>query len=114
MPEARLRIFDKVILARFLSRSNRFVVHCEMGGRKVRAYLPNPGKLRELLLPGAKVMLVEKHCDSAARTRFICVAVEREGVPVMLHTHHTNTAVRWLLDQGFVPGLRDHPLSGRK
>jgi sugar fermentation stimulation protein A len=107
MPESGLHIFSKVIPARFLSRPNRFIVHCETNGKKVRAYLPNPGKLRELLLPGAKVMLAENRSDHALRTRFTCVAVEREGLPIMLHTHHTNTAVRWLLDRHLVPGLGD-------
>jgi sugar fermentation stimulation protein A len=108
LPDAALRIFTKIIPARFISRSNRFVVQCEMKGRKVRAYLPNPGRLRELLLPGTKVMLAENRRDPALRTRFICVAVEREGLPVMLHTHHTNTAVRWLLDRGFIPALKGY------
>jgi sugar fermentation stimulation protein A len=108
MPEPALHIFPRVMPARFLSRPNRFAVHCEMNGMSVRAYLPNPGKLRELLLPGAKVMLVENRRDHAVQTRFTCVAVEREGLPVMLHTHRTNTAVRWLLDRGLVPGLSDY------
>lgn len=94
--------------ARFLFRPNRFVVHCEMSGKKVIAYLPNPGRLRELLLPGAKVMLTENRRDHAARTCFTCIAVERDGLPVMLHTHRTNTAVRWLLDQRLIPGLSDY------
>jgi sugar fermentation stimulation protein A len=108
VPESGLHIFSRVIPARFLARPNRFIVHCEMSGKKVRAYLPNPGKLRELLLPGAKVMLVENRRDNDLRTRFTCVAVEREGLPVMLHTHHTNTAARWLLDRCLIPGLGDY------
>ena len=105
MSEASLHIFGSVIPARFLSRPNRFVVQCETSGKEVRAYLPNPGRLRELLLPGAKVMLTENRLDHAAMTHYTCIAVEREGLPVMLHTHHTNTAVRWLLNRGLIPGL---------
>jgi sugar fermentation stimulation protein A len=108
MSEASLHMFSKVIPAHFLSRPNRFVVHCELSGKKVGAYLPNPGKLRELLLPGARVMLAENRSGHAVRTRFTCVAVEREGLPVMLHTHRTNTAVRWLLEQGLIAGLGDY------
>jgi sugar fermentation stimulation protein A len=33
------------------------------------------------------------------------VAVERDGMPVMLHTHHTNTVAAHLLREGRVPGL---------
>jgi sugar fermentation stimulation protein A len=108
MSEASLHMFSKVIPAHFLSRPNRFVVHCELSGKKVKAYLPNPGKLRELLLPGARVMLAENRSGHAVRTRFTCVAVERQGLPVMLHTHRTNTAVKWLLEQGLIAGLGDY------
>ena len=52
-------------------------------------------------------MLAENRPDHALRTRFTCVAVEREGLQVMLHTHHTNTAARWLLEQGLIPRLGD-------
>ena len=38
--------------ARFLARPNRFVVEAEVEGRAVRAYCANPGRLRELLVPG--------------------------------------------------------------
>jgi sugar fermentation stimulation protein A len=114
MPEASLHIFARVTHARFLSRPNRFVVRCEMSGKKVRAHLPNPGKLRELLVPGAKVILAENRRDHAVRTRFTCVAVEREGLPVMLHTHRTNTAVRWLLERGLIPRLSDYSIAGQE
>lgn len=103
MDTERLRLFDKVRHARFLHRPNRFIVECLIDGRKRRAYLPNPGKLRELLLPGAKLYLTENAAPAA--TRFTCVAVEREGAPVMLHTHRSNTVARWLLARGAVPGF---------
>jgi sugar fermentation stimulation protein A len=35
------------------------------------------------------------------------VAVEREGIPVMLHTHRTNAAARFLIEEHLVPGLED-------
>ncbi|MFA5674436.1 MAG: hypothetical protein WC912_08230, partial [Thermovirgaceae bacterium] len=37
----------------FLSRPNRFRVVCETGNDRTEAYLPNPGRLWELLLPGS-------------------------------------------------------------
>ncbi len=44
--------------ARFGGRLNRFTVEVEVGGRREAAHLPNSGRLRELLLPGAPCLLL--------------------------------------------------------
>ncbi|MGE5238949.1 MAG: DNA/RNA nuclease SfsA [Chloroflexota bacterium] len=105
MGEKRLTIFRDLLKAEFVARPNRFVVECRLDGRMTRCHLPNPGRLWELLLPGRTVHLVHKSKEGQRSTDFTCVAVEREGHPVMLHTHHTNTVARWLIDSGGIPGL---------
>ena len=52
-----MKPFEGIVSAVFRSRPNRFVVECLIDGRKVRAYLPNPGRLWELLFPGARLFL---------------------------------------------------------
>ncbi|MBI4361590.1 MAG: DNA/RNA nuclease SfsA [Euryarchaeota archaeon] len=42
---------------RFLDRPNRFLAHVEYRGRRVPCFLANPGRLRELLLPGAPALI---------------------------------------------------------
>ncbi len=49
--------------------------------------------------------LVEERGVKPRKTRYTAVAVEREGLPVMLHTHRTNHVAHYLLDRGKVPGL---------
>lgn len=39
---------------RFVSRPNRFVIFMEMDGKIVKAHMPNPGRMRELLFPGSR------------------------------------------------------------
>jgi len=87
----------------FLERLNRFVILCSLGRRTVRAYLPNPGRLWELLLPGRTVYLERNPGGSS--TAWTAVAVERDGNPVLLHTHRANDIVEGLLREGRVPGL---------
>lgn len=96
-----------VFQARFIARPNRFLVSCAPPGRPpVEAFLPNPGRLRELLLPGATLYVTENADPGAARrTRFTAVAVERDGAPVLLHTHATNAVARRLLERRRIPGL---------
>ncbi len=100
------RFFPDVTRALFLERPNRFIVICTIdGGKPVRAYLPNPGRLWELFFPGT-VLYLAKHDESyEGSTDYTAVAVERDGIPIMLHTHVNNFVARRLIEQGRVPGL---------
>ena len=100
-----MRFFRHVLKAKFLNRPNRFLVRCQFGNRRISAFLPNPGRLQELLLPGSTVHLVKGRGDGVRKTAYTVVAVEREDRPIMLHTHRSNDVARYLLERGRVPGL---------
>jgi sugar fermentation stimulation protein A len=100
-----MEFFQNTVKAIFQSRPNRFVVECGLKNRIVRAYLPNPGRLWELFFPGAKLYLTRFPPSSERRLKHMAVAVERDGVPVMLHTHVNNTVARRLIERGQIPGL---------
>ncbi len=104
-PDKR-RFFPHTIKARFLSRPNRFLVRCRWKGRILSAFLPNPGRLQELFLPGRIIHLVKEDKPQGRKTRYTAVAVNRDGYPMMLHTHRTNDVARYLLQEGKIPGLR--------
>ena len=100
-----MELFRNILSGTFLARPNRFVVECLVDGRKVRAYLPNPGRLWELFFPGIKLTLVKFPPASGRKLAYMVVAVEREGMPVMLHTHYNNLVARKLIEEGRIPGL---------
>jgi sugar fermentation stimulation protein A len=102
-----LRLFDKPFHASFVERPNRFLVECTSDGRRLQAFLPNPGRLRELLFPGAILHLIKDSSNAERKTALTVVAVERDGIPIMLHTHRTNQVARFLIENGFIPALRD-------
>ncbi|MHB8770355.1 MAG: DNA/RNA nuclease SfsA [Syntrophales bacterium] len=99
-------LFTGLVKATFIRRPNRFVIHCRRDGETVEAYMPNPGRLWELLLPGRTVYLVPKTAGSTALTH-TAVAVEREGIPLLLHTHMNNSVAAALIGAGKIPGLED-------
>jgi sugar fermentation stimulation protein A len=99
--------FDKPLHARFVKRPNRFLVECTSGGKRIRAFLPNPGRLQELLLPGSILHLIEENTNPERKTAFTVVAVERNGIPIMLHTHRTNQVARYLIENGSIPTLQE-------
>ena len=88
----------------FLSRPNRFRVVCEAENGRVEAYLPNPGRLWELFLPGAILLLERYEGISDRKTDHTVVAVETDRGLVMLHTHRTNDAAEWLVKNQLIPG----------
>lgn len=48
----------RLVRARFVRRANRFVLWARLDdGREVRAHLPNPGRLEEILSPGRRLCL---------------------------------------------------------
>lgn len=100
-----LRIFPETFKVTFKSRPNRFLVRCTLEGKGIDAFLPNPGRLQELLLPDAALHLTKEGGPSSRKTSYTVVAVERDGIPIMLHTHRTNAVARYLIEEGCVPGL---------
>jgi sugar fermentation stimulation protein A len=97
--------FPKTVKGIFRSRPNRFIVICDIGGRAVRAYLPNPGRLWELFFPGTIIYLTRRSESYEGSTQYTVVAVERDGRPIMLHTHVNNLVARRLIEEDRVPGL---------
>ena len=100
-----MKLFEKTIKATFVSRPNRFVVVCEAGGKRVSVFLPNPGRLHELFFPGVTLWLTESTAEGR-KYKHTAVAVERDGRPVVLHTHMTNDVAAALIDAGRVPSLK--------
>ena len=103
--------FNQIVMATFLERPNRFIVRCIADGRGIiNAYLPNPGRLWELLLPGAPLYLHEDTPFNTIRsfnrkTRYTVLAVQRQGAPIFLHTHITNQVARYLIEMKRIPSL---------
>ena len=59
----------------FLQRLNRFSCLVKVGDREDRAYLANSGRLKDLLIPGQKVLLIQKS-NSHRRTRYDLAMVD--------------------------------------
>jgi sugar fermentation stimulation protein A len=98
-------INERLLPATFLARPNRFVVECTIEGREVKAYLPNPGRLWELLHPGTALLVTKNPPGSGMG--YTVMALVKDGTPLLLHTHVTNGVAERLLKEGLVPGLED-------
>jgi sugar fermentation stimulation protein A len=108
-----LKFFGPTEKALFISRPNRFVLTCKLRGKRVNAFLPNPGRLSELLLPETPIYL-EKTSNPDRSLHYTAVALEREGQRIVLHTHMTNDVARYLIESGSVPELSKYEVIRRE
>lgn len=71
--------YQRIVHAKFIDRPNRFIAHVELDGEVETVHVKNTGRCRELLLPGASVLL-EEGTNPARKTKFNLVTVWKDGV----------------------------------
>lgn len=92
----------------FEARPSRFIVEASLeDGSRVEAHLADPGRLRELLIPGASLRLRPVEPERSRRTRYsvaLARSQESPGTWVSLDTTLPNRLAGELLRQGKVDG----------
>ncbi len=87
-----MKLHGPFLYGQFLERPNRFLTVCRLNGRKVLAYMPNPGPMPDLLFPGVEVLL--RHSPGVHRkTDYDLVCSRSNGVLLSLDSRVPN----WLL-----------------
>ena len=65
--------------AAFLNRPNRYLAWVERAGEAIKAHVPDPGRMRELLLPGRRVYVRDAGDAPNRSTRYDLVLVEYQA-----------------------------------
>jgi sugar fermentation stimulation protein len=73
----------------FISRPNRFIAHVDIAGQDTVCHVKNTGRCRELLVPGAEVVL-EKSSNPARKTQYDLVAVYKNGTLINMDSQAPN------------------------
>jgi len=92
--------------ARFLSRPDRFIAHIEMDGRNEICHVKNTGRCRELLMPGAQ--LIVQAVDSPSRkTKFDLIAVQKGDRLINIDSQAPNRIFHeWVTSSAYFPDLK--------
>lgn len=69
-------IIDNPLMGIYLERPNRFTMVVDVGGERRLAHLKDPGRLKELLIPGNDV-IVRKATGKERKTEFDVIALRR-------------------------------------
>ena len=101
-----------LVLGTFLSRPNRFAVHCAIEGRETKVFMPNPGRMGELLLPGVELILSDHGEQASRKTRHTAMAVRYQGRIVFLHTHLNNLVARRLIESRAILAFAEYGIAG--
>jgi sugar fermentation stimulation protein A len=92
-----------------VERPNRFIVEARLAdGRAVEAHLADPGRLKELLMPGAELRLRAAPEEGLRRTAYTVALVRASEAPrswVSVETSRANRLAEELLRRGQVHGL---------
>lgn len=97
--------YGRIKEGRFLKRPNRFIASVEIDGKEELCHVKNTGRLRELLLPQAKVF-VEESKNPGRKTRFDLVQVYKGEQLVNIDSQMPNYLVReWILAGGLFPDV---------
>lgn len=96
--------YEYIKEGKFIERPNRFIAHVEVEGRRVIAHVKNTGRCRELLIPGATVIL-QYHPDAekaGRKTEYSLVGVYKGGMLINMDSQAPNQiAMEWLERGGF-------------
>jgi len=84
-----LRIEGKIVNGFFKSRLNRFSALVKLRGEEFRCFLPNPGRLKELLIPDAEVFLREIK-GRVRTTNYDIIAIKHGNVLVFIDSRMPN------------------------
>lgn len=98
-----MRLPDFLVKGVFIERANRFVCRVEVDGITEKAHLANSGRLKELLVPGRVVSLVES-LSPHRRTRYDMLLIALDNTLVSVDARLPND----LVEEGLRSGILGH------
>ena len=100
-----MSLFTGLIEAEFVNRPNRFLSRVRIDGKVHDSHVPDPGRLKELLFPGARV-LVEPKTGENRKTKFATVMVYSGNELISINSQLPNRFVRYCLDNSLISELQ--------
>lgn len=84
--------YGKIVQGSFISRPNRFIALVDIDGVTETVHVKNTGRCKELLTPGAKVILECAPEDTKRKTKFDIIAVYKGDMLINMDSQSPNKA----------------------
>ncbi|MHA1616748.1 MAG: DNA/RNA nuclease SfsA [Candidatus Njordarchaeales archaeon] len=100
----KLLEFSELVEATFLHRPNRFLVKVIYNSKEIYCHLHNPGRLSELLVPRAPLLILFRN----GRRKTLCdvIAVKKDNEWIFTHSGYHSLIARRIIELGLIKELR--------
>ncbi len=102
-----IKIEERIVRGVFQERPNRFAALVKIGDETLLTFLPNPGRMHELLIPGTEVFL-RKVMKENRKTGYDLIGVSYNGQRVSLDSRVPNKLVLEALKNKDIPELSEY------
>jgi sugar fermentation stimulation protein A len=102
-----MRIEGELCWARFFERKNRFAIHVELDD-KIECFLPNPGRLEDILTPGRMILLRKAKAGGSRRTSFDVLGASLGEEIVVIDSRIPNALFHEAIDAGRLQEFRGY------
>ena len=105
-----MKLTDSLISAKFVGRPNRFITIVNIAGKEHESHLPDPGRLRELLIVGCKLWVRHEKNISNRKTKYTTVFVECKGQLISLISTLPNAFVKEAIQKKLLPAYKHYKI----
>jgi sugar fermentation stimulation protein A len=98
---------SKPVPATLLSRPNRFLGTVDLEGKKVECFIPNPGRMHELMEPGTRVYLIPRSGEHR-KTSYDLTLVEYNDTLVSIDSRLPNYMLREAINAQRLPEFKGY------
>lgn len=99
--------YKKIVEGNFNHRPNRFIAHVLIHGKEEVVHIKNTGRCRELLIPGARVILEDCSHNISRKTKYSLIAVYKGELLVNMDSQVPNSVVYEALENNKIELFRD-------
>ena len=99
--------YNKIIEGIFLERPNRFIAKVMINGKEETVHVKNTGRCKELLVPGAKIILEDCSHNKNRKTKYSLIAVWKKDMLVNMDSQVPNKVVFDAILQNKIKGLEN-------
>ena len=97
--------YKKIIEGIFIERPNRFIAQVLIDDIEETVHVKNTGRCRELLIPGAKVILEDCSDNPNRKTRYSLIAVYKGDILINMDSQVPNAVVFESIKENCIPAI---------
>ena len=110
MTDLKIPVNGRISFAKFVDRPNRFLVNLIPEGEKQTeaAFLHDPGRMKELLLPNVRLLIRKPASLENRKTKWDILAVEHQGALVTINSSLPNLVAKTALINKWILELSEY------